>query len=114
MIALRARVAEMARVAGVRAALLASEADGLAAASVAAVDVDADALAAFAMAVFHRTRTANSAAGYGDTRFVVIDAEQGRLFVAGTSDLALVVLTTREAGAGLVRVTMQRLLRELA
>ena len=54
----------------------------MAAATVAAVDVDADALAAFATALFDRTRLANAAAGYGDTRHLSLDAEHGRLFVA--------------------------------
>jgi predicted regulator of Ras-like GTPase activity (Roadblock/LC7/MglB family) len=99
---------------GVRAAVVATDPDGLAAASVAAVDVDIDALAAFAAALFHRTRLANRAAGYGRTQQLVLDAEHGRLFVAAHGDVAFVVLTEREAGAGLIRVALQRAVRAMA
>lgn len=104
----------LVRLAGVRAALVASESDGLAVSSVATVDVDVDAVAAFAMALLHRTRLANNAAGYGDTRFMVLDAGHGRLFVAARGDLAVVVLGDPDASTGLVRMTMQRVLERLS
>src|SRR5512134_1102251 len=85
---------------GVRAALAATAYDGLPAAAVAAIDVDADALAAFATALYQRTRRANESAGYGETRHLALDAEHGRLFVAMNGDLALVVLAERDAAAG--------------
>ena len=69
----------LAAMPGVRAALAATESDGLPAATVAALDVDADALAAFATALFNRTRLANAAAGYGETRQLSLDAEHGRV-----------------------------------
>ena len=104
----------LAALPGVRAALAATVSDGLPAATVAAVDVDADALAAFATALFHRTRLANSAAGYGETTHVSLDAEHGRLFVAANSDIAFVLLAEPDAGAGLLRVALQRALRSIA
>ena len=104
----------LARAPGVRAALVAGERDGLAAAAVAAVDVDTDALAAFAMALFRRARLANAAAGYGATHRIVLDAEAGRLFVASSGELSLVVLADRDAGAGMIRVAMQRAAGEIA
>lgn len=104
----------LARVPGVRAAVAATLSDGLAAAAVASVEVDADTLAAFAAALFQRTRRANVAAGYGDTHQLVLDATGGRLFVAARGDLALVVLAERDAGAGLIRVALQRAVRAAA
>ncbi len=101
-------LSELARVRGVRAALLATESDGLAAAGVAQTGVPEDALAAFGMALLRRARLANEAAGYGTTSFVALDAEHGRLLVAARGDLAIVVLAERDAGTGLVRVAMQR------
>lgn len=98
----------LARLPGVRAAVVAGEQDGLAAASIAAVDVDTDALAAFAMALFQRTRRAGRAAGYGDTQFLAVDASGGRVLVAAGAGLAVVVLADRGASAGLVRVAMLR------
>ena len=104
----------LAALPGVRAALAATSSDGLPAATVAAVDVDTDALAAFATALFHRTRLANAAAGYGETSQLSLDAEHGRLFVAANADIALVLLAEPDAGAGLLRVALQRALRSLA
>jgi predicted regulator of Ras-like GTPase activity (Roadblock/LC7/MglB family) len=104
----------LAALPGVRAALAATESDGVPVASVAAVDVDADALAAFATALFQRTRLANIAAGYGATRHLVLDAEGGRLFVAIDGDLAMILLAEPEAAAGLLRVALQRALKEVA
>jgi predicted regulator of Ras-like GTPase activity (Roadblock/LC7/MglB family) len=108
----RARTAlgELARVRGVRAAMLASESDGMAAASVASVGVAEDALAAFAMALFRRARMANAAAGYGATRFLALDAAHGRLYVAARGDLGVIVLGEPDANTGLIRVLMQRAL----
>lgn len=106
----RAVLSELARVRGVRSALLAMEGDGLAAAGISSVGVDEDALAAFAMALLRRARLANEAAGYGETRFLALDAERGRLFVAAAPDVALVVLGEPTASTGLLRVAMQRAL----
>ena len=108
---LRGELQEIARLRGVRAALLTSESDGLPAVAVSVVGVDEEALAAFAMALLHRSRLANDAAGYGATRFVALDAEHGRLFVAAHSaDIALVVIAAADANAGMIRVAMQRAL----
>lgn len=104
----------LAALPGVRAALAATERDGLPIASVAAVDVDADALAAFATALLQRTRRANVAAGYGETRHLVLDAARGRLFVARDGDMAMVVLAEPDAAAGLLRVALQRALKAVA
>ena len=112
--ALQETLGSLAALPGVRAALAATERDGLPVASVAAIDVDADALAAFATALFQRTRKANVAAGYGATRHLVLDAEGGRLFVALEGDLAIVLLAEPEAAAGLLRVALQRALKEVA
>ena len=111
---LQETLGELAALPGVRAALAATEREGLPVESVAAIDVDADALAAFATALFQRTRMANVSAGYGATRHLVLDAEHGRLFVALEGDLAIVLLAEPEAGAGLLRVALQRALKAVA
>lgn len=113
-IRLQKTLGTLAALPGVRAALAATTSDGVPAAAVAAVDVDADALAAFATALFQRTRRANEAAGYGDTLTLALDAQHGRVFVAASGDLALVLLADRDSGAGLLRVAMQSALRDLS
>ena len=104
----------LAALPGVRAAVAATRSDGMAAATVAVADVDADALAAFATALFDRTRLANEAAGYGETNHLSLDAEHGRLFVATSGDLALILLAEPDAAAGLLRVSLQRALKAVA
>ena len=104
----------LAAIPGVRAAVAATPHDGLPAATVASIGVDADALAAFATALFQRTRRANAAAGYGETTHLALDAEHGRLFISATPDLALVLLADRGAGAGVIRMALRRALKEVA
>ena len=111
---LRATLGTLARVPGVRAALVTTEQEALPIASVTASDTDADTLAAFAMALFRRARLANLAAGHGETPQLVLDAAAGRLFVTARGELALVVLADRDAGAGLIRMAMHRAAREVA
>jgi predicted regulator of Ras-like GTPase activity (Roadblock/LC7/MglB family) len=111
---LRDTLGTLAALPGVRAAVAATRSDGTPAATIAAIDVDADALAAFATALFDRTTLANEAAGYGDTRYLSLDAEHGRVFVTSSGDIALIVLAEPGAAAGLLRVSMQRALRAVA
>jgi predicted regulator of Ras-like GTPase activity (Roadblock/LC7/MglB family) len=112
--ALQKTLGAIARLPGVRAAIVATEDDGLAAASVSSVDVDVDALAAFAMALFHRARLAGQAAGYGEANFLALDAERGRVLVAAGGTLAVVVLADGGASVGLVRVAMLHAAGDLA
>jgi predicted regulator of Ras-like GTPase activity (Roadblock/LC7/MglB family) len=109
----RAALGVLARLRGVRSALLATEDDGLPVAAVSAVGVDEDALAAFAMALLRRARLANRAAGYGETHFLALDAERGRLCVAAGRHVAVVVLGEPNASTGMLRVAMQRALGAL-
>lgn len=111
---LQSTLSVLARVPGVRAAVLSSEDDGLAAAAVAAMEVDSDALAAFAMSLLRRSRLATEAAGYGRVRFLALDAAGGRVLVAAGRGLALAVLADRDGSVGLVRVEMLRAMREVA
>lgn len=104
---------EVAAVPGVRAALLAAEHDGVPVASLAAVEVDGDALAAFGTALFRRARLAGGAAGHGTTHQVALDATRGRVLAGACGDFVLVVLAERDAGAGLLRLAMQRAARLL-
>lgn len=108
---LRETLGTLATLPGVRAAVAATVPDGLSAAAVSSSGVEADALAAFATALFQRTRAANVAAGYGDTVLLALDAGQGRLFIAPSGELVFVVLTDPDASAGLVRVALQRAAR---
>jgi predicted regulator of Ras-like GTPase activity (Roadblock/LC7/MglB family) len=104
----------VARVRGVRAAVIASERDGVAVETIAQIGVASDALAAFAASLHRRTRLASAAAGYGSVRFIALEAEHARLCAAAQGDLVLVVLAEPDAPTGLLRVAMQRALGALA
>jgi predicted regulator of Ras-like GTPase activity (Roadblock/LC7/MglB family) len=98
----------------VRAAVIASERDGVAVESIAQIGVAAEALAAFATSLHRRTRMASTAAGYGAVRFIALEAERARLCAAAHGDLVLVVLAEPDAPTGLMRVAMQRALGAIA
>jgi predicted regulator of Ras-like GTPase activity (Roadblock/LC7/MglB family) len=101
-------VASVARLRGVRAALLATIQDALPIDAVAHVDVDVDALAAFATSLARRARQATEMSRLGAVQLLSLEATEGRVFVARRGELLLIALAGREAHSGLVRVTLQR------
>jgi len=107
-------VSGVARERGVRAAVLASERDGLLVEGVAHVDVRTEALAAFGSAVYRRVRQAGASLGLAETGLVTVDASDGRLWAVGRGELVLVVIAEREAAAGRLRLVMQRAVEGLA
>jgi predicted regulator of Ras-like GTPase activity (Roadblock/LC7/MglB family) len=107
-------VGGLARERGVRAAVIASEREGLLVEGVAHVDVRTDALAAFGAAVYRRVRQAGASLGLGETGLVTVDAQEGRLWAVGKGELVLVVIAGREAAAGRLRMAMQRAVEGIA
>ena len=101
-------VSDLARVRGVRAAVVAWEREGVCVESAAHVDVSVDVLTAFGCALYRRVRQAGAAARLGEARFLTLEAEAGRLSVIGRDDLVLVVLSEAHAATGQVRLAMQR------
>ena len=102
----------LARTAGVRAALLAAEDDGVPVHTVAHDDVDAETLAALGCRLYRSARLAGQRAGFGASRMMHIEAEGGQVCVtpAGNagSALVLIVLAESDANVGAVRNALDR------
>jgi predicted regulator of Ras-like GTPase activity (Roadblock/LC7/MglB family) len=101
----------LARTAGVRAALLAAEDDGVPVHAVAHDDVDAETLAALGCRLYRSARLAGHRAGFGASRMMHIEAESGQVCVTSAgnnSALVLIVLAERDANVGAVRIALDR------
>jgi predicted regulator of Ras-like GTPase activity (Roadblock/LC7/MglB family) len=70
--------------------------------------VKGEIVAALAASLYRRSRLAGEAAGLGDTGFLQLDAEDGRLCAAGYGELVIVAVAESRANAGLIRAEMLR------
>ncbi len=98
---------------GVRGALVVAVRDGLVVDGRVHVGVEAEAVAALAASLYRRACRATGAAE-GKGRFVELEADGGRIMIAGKNDLAMMAVLQRRANAGQVRVAVQRAADELA
>jgi predicted regulator of Ras-like GTPase activity (Roadblock/LC7/MglB family) len=110
----QAMLAALTRQRGVTGALVVSERDGIVVDQVVQVGVRAEVVAALAASLYRRARLAASAAGFGETGVLQLDAVAGRVCAVGRGDLVIVVLTETAANVGLVRVEMLKGLEALA
>ncbi|MGD8698141.1 MAG: roadblock/LC7 domain-containing protein [Gemmatimonadales bacterium] len=92
---------------GIRGALVVAVHDGLVVDGRVHVGVHGAAVAALAASLYRR---ACQATGDGDDigRFVELDADQGRIMIAGTGDLALMAVVEKRANAGQARLAVRR------
>lgn len=98
----------LARVPGVRSALLADAAEGLVVGEHSMEGVDAPAVAALAAGLARRLASAAAAAGRGPPEVVHLEAERGSLFaVPAGPDLLLVLVSEPDANAGLLRLALR-------
>jgi predicted regulator of Ras-like GTPase activity (Roadblock/LC7/MglB family) len=97
---------------GVRGALVVAVGDGLVVDGRVHVGVKGEAVAALAASLFRRACRATGA-GAGEPRFVEIEAEQGRIMIAGSENLALMAVLERRANPGRVRLAVRRAAGEL-
>jgi predicted regulator of Ras-like GTPase activity (Roadblock/LC7/MglB family) len=99
---------------GVRASLIVSERDGLIVDANVRFGQDGERLAALAASLHRKARLAADAARFGAVSFLQLDAERGRICVAGgPQDLVVVVVTDPAANAGLIRVEVLKALESL-
>jgi len=99
---------ELARLRGVAASLLVSATDGIVIDSITQIGEDDSRVAALASSLYRRARLSAEAAGLGDTGFMHLEAERGRVCAIGGNELVLVVVTERDVNVGVVRVAMLR------
>jgi predicted regulator of Ras-like GTPase activity (Roadblock/LC7/MglB family) len=104
----------LARHRGVAGSMVVGEADGILVDSTLRIGVRGDAVAALAASLYRKARRSSHAAGFGDVAFLQLEAERGRLCVAGRGGLVLVAVAEREANVGLLRADMRRALEALA
>lgn len=97
---------------GIRGALVVAVNDGLVVDGRVHVGVNGAAVAALAASLYRR---ACQATGNGDEerRFVELEADQGRIMIAGAGDLALMAVVDRRANAGQARLNVRRAAADL-
>ncbi|CAN5381514.1 roadblock/LC7 domain-containing protein [soil metagenome] len=98
----------LSRQRGVRAAIVASEQDGIVIDSIVQIGQQGDRVAALAASLYRKARMSSTAAGLGAVSFLQLEAPYGRVCVAGTGDLVLVVVAAATVNVGLIRVEMMR------
>ena len=110
----RALLRDVARLRGVKGALLADARDGIPIASTLDVDVDGDAVAALAVSLYGHAERAVGAAGYGRASFFQLQAEAGWLCAVGAGELLLAAVAEPRATDALLRLALLRAREALA
>jgi len=99
---------------GVRASLIVSESDGLIIDANLRFGQDGDRIAALAASLYRKARLSAGAAWLGAVAFLQLDAERGRICVAGgRGDLIIVVVAEPAANVGLIRVELLKAVDQL-
>ena len=104
----------MTRQRGVSACLVVATEDGIAIDSNLQFGQDGNRVAALAASLYRKARQSAYAAGLGETGFMQMEADEGRLCMLGGNELILVVVADRDANVGLIRVEMRRAAEQLA
>ncbi len=95
------------RMPGIRGVLVVALADGLVVDGRVHVGVDGAALAALAASLYRRAGRATSAA-VEEGLFLELEAERGRIMIAGRESLALMAVVDRRANPGQARLSVRR------
>lgn len=98
---------------GVRAALVASEQDGIVVDSSLQIGQSGDRVAALAASLYRKARLSARAAHLGAVSFMQLEAPAGRLCAVGAGPLVLIVVAHASANVGLIRVEMLRAAADL-
>jgi predicted regulator of Ras-like GTPase activity (Roadblock/LC7/MglB family) len=93
---------------GVRASLVVSANDGIQIDSNLQMGQDGARVAALAASLYRKARRSAIAAGLGETGFMQLEAETGRLCLLGGEELVLVVVADSDVNVGIVRLEMMR------
>lgn len=103
----------MTRQRGVSACLVVSAEDGIAVDSNLQFGQDGNRVAALAASLYRKARQSARAAGLGETGFMQLEADDGRLCILGGTELILAVVAERDVNVGLIRVEMRRAAEQL-
>lgn len=99
---------------GVRGALVVDVPDGLVVDGRVHIGVEGEAVAALAASLFRRALGATAFVREEEIGFVELEADHGRILIAGREDLALMAVVDSRANAGQVRLAVRRAAVELA
>jgi predicted regulator of Ras-like GTPase activity (Roadblock/LC7/MglB family) len=99
---------------GVRGALVVEVHDGLVVDGRVHVGVRGDAVAALAASLFRRASSTAARNGSDSVQFVELEADDGRIMIAGKESLALMAVVERRANAGHVRLAVRRAAAQLS
>jgi len=99
---------------GVVASLVVSAEDGIAIESNLQIGQDGSRVAALASSLYRKARKSAIAARLGETGFMQLEADAGRLCLLGGNEIVLVVVAEPDANVGLIRVEMLRAAETLA
>ena len=101
------------RMPGVRGALVVAVRDGLVVDGRVHVGVRSEAVAALAASLYQRAQRSTEDGAEG-RRFVELEAERGRIMIAGEGDLALMAVLEPRANAGQARLAVRRAAAQMA
>ena len=99
---------------GVKGALVVAIRDGLVVDGRVHVGIRGEAVAALAASLYRRACSATGGNGTTGVMFVELEAEAGRIFIAGKSELVLMAVVESRANTGQVRLAVRRAADELA
>lgn len=105
--AFEATIEKVMRMPGIRGALVVAVRDGLVVEGRVFVGVHGAAVAALAASLYRRACRATGGNDAHD-RFLELEADEGRIMIAGSGDLALMAVVERRANAGQARLAVRR------
>jgi len=98
----------LSHVPGVRGAMIVEIGTGVPIVEEIEASVAGGAVAALAAALYQRTAEAARSGGFGGLEVMHLEAEHGHVLVAGTAELAVIVLADPDAQLGMVRLETAR------
>jgi len=99
---------------GVTGCMVVGETDGMIVDSNLQIGMNGVAFAALTASLYRKARRAAHAAGFGETGFFELDADGGRMCVAGRNELVIVVVGGPRVNVGMLRVELLRALEAFA
>jgi predicted regulator of Ras-like GTPase activity (Roadblock/LC7/MglB family) len=108
-----ALLAGLIRQRGVSGCMVVGLHDGLIVDSTLQIGLRGPVFAALVASLFRKAGKGARAAGFGETRFLQLDAELGRVCAVGRGELAIITVAEPRANLGLLRVELLKALEAL-
>lgn len=108
MSAFQPALSAVMRLRGVTACLVVDEHDGVIVDSTLQFGMRGNVLAALLASLFRKARQSVAAAGFGDSAFLTLEAERGRVCAVGQGGLVLIAVADPRTNLGLLRVELNK------